>query len=130
VRPALTSQGDVVQVLMNGSSVRAMVSGPEVPGEGLPYQVRATTCTWTVTLSGATRRVPITIADFRTLDHLGVSYHVALVPGQRVPPDVLAPGQTVIFELRAVMPTGEGLVRWAPGGRQIVASWDFEVEID
>lgn len=107
-----------------------MVSGPMVPGEGLPYQSRTTTCTWTVTLSGATKNVPISIPDFSTLDHLGAVYHVALVAGQPAPPAVLAPGRTVTFELRAVMPTGEGLMRWAPSGQQIVASWDFEVEND
>jgi hypothetical protein len=36
----------------------------------------------------------------------------------------------VTFELRAVMPTGEGLMRWAPDAQQIVASWDFVVEND
>ena len=129
-RPALTSQGDSVQVVLADSSVRATVSGPVVPGEGLPYQSRATTCTWTVTLRGATKNVPITIADFSTLDHQGAVYHVALVAGQPVPPAVLTPGRAVTFELRAVMPTGEGLMRWAPTRQQIVASWDFEVEND
>jgi hypothetical protein len=129
-RPALTSQGDSVQVVLADSSVRATVSGPVVPGEGLPYQSRATTCTWTVTLGGASKNVPITIADFSTLDHRGAVYRLALVAGQSVPPSVLTPGRAVTFELRTVMTTGEGLMRWAPGGRRIVASWDFEVEND
>jgi hypothetical protein len=129
-RPALTSQGDSVQVVLADSSVRATVSGPVVPGEGLPYQSRATTCTWTVTLSDATRKMPIKIGDFSALDHRGAVYHVALVAGQPVPPAALSPGTTVAFELRTVMPTGEGLMRWAPAGQQIVASWDFEVEND
>jgi hypothetical protein len=129
-RPALTSQGDSVQVVLADSSVRATVSGPVVPGEGLPYQSRATTCTWTVTLSSATKKMPITIADFSTLDHRGAVYHVALVAGRPVPPAVLTPGRAVTFELRTVMPTGEGLMRWAPALQQVVASWDFEVEND
>ena len=33
------------------------------------------------------------------------------------------------FELRAVLPTGDGALRWAPAGKP-VASWDFNVEID
>jgi hypothetical protein len=129
-RPALTTQGDSVRVMLADSWVHAMVSGPQVPGEGLPYRTRATTCTWTVTLIGATKTMPITIADFDALGHLGTVFHVALVAGQPVPPAVLAPGRTVTFELRAVMPTGEGLMRWAPGGKQIKASWDFIVEND
>jgi len=116
--------------MMADSSVRATVSGPEVPGEGLPYQARATTCTWTVTLSGATKPLPIPVANFTALDPLGSVYQVALVRGRPEPPAVLAPGQGVTFELRAVMPTGEGLMRWAPAGRQIEASWDFVVEND
>jgi hypothetical protein len=52
------------------------------------------------------------------------------VPGQPLPPRVLRPGTRMSFELRAVMPTGEGLMRWAPDGRNIVAKWDFIVEND
>jgi hypothetical protein len=128
--PALTTQGDSVLVQLAGGSLTASVAGPEVPGEGLPYQTPATTCTWTVTLSAATTKVPIDVADFTSIDHLGAVYHATLVPGQPAPPAQLQTGQSTTFKLRAVMPTGEGLMRWAPGGQQIVASWDFEVEND
>jgi hypothetical protein len=129
-RPAITSEGDGVEVRLAGGSVLVKVTGPEVPGEGLPYQARATTCTWTVTLTGATRRVRITVGDFTTLDHVGAVYHPRPVPGQPALPPSIGPGQTVTFELRAVMLTGEGLMRWAPDGVHIVAKWDFEVEND
>jgi hypothetical protein len=129
-RPALTTEGDTVKVDLGGVSLMATVTGPEVPGEGLPYQAEATTCTWALTLSGATAPVPITVADFSTIDHLGAVYHPVPVPGRAQPPATLQPGQTARFELRAVMPTGEGLMRWAPAQQQIVASWDFEVEND
>jgi hypothetical protein len=128
--PALTTEGDSVRVQLADGVVLATVDGPVVPGEGLPYQTPATTCTWTVTLTGATRTLPIDLADFTSIDHLGAVYHATLVPGQPAPPAQLQPGQTTTFELRAVMPTGEGLMRWAPSGQQIVASWDFEVEND
>jgi hypothetical protein len=36
----------------------------------------------------------------------------------------------VSFRLRVVEATGEGLMRWAPNGRNIVAKWDFVVEND
>lgn len=117
-------------VRLPGGSVRATVSGPEVPGEGLPYQASATTCTWTVTLSGATHAVPIASTDFTTIDHLGGTYHPTFVAGQPIPPAILLPGASVSFELRAVMTVGEGLMRWAPGSPHLVASWDFEVEND
>ena len=129
-QPALTTEGDSVDVSLAGASVRAEVSGPVVPGEGLPVQQDATTCTWTITLSRATTRMPIDIAGFTSLDHLGAVYSMTGVTGQPPLPKSIGPGQTKRFELRAVMPTGEGLMRWAPDGKQIVASWDFEVEND
>jgi hypothetical protein len=127
--PALTVEGDSVKVEVDDASAIALVTGPVVPGEGLPFQAAATTCTWTVTLSGATAKIPIAVSDFSALDHLGVVYQVTAVPGSAGPPADLGPGQTATFELRTVMPSGEGLMRWAPAGEQ-VAAWDFEVEND
>ena len=129
-RPALTAEGDSVDVRLGGGTVRATVSGPVVPGEGLPVQTGATTCTWTVTLARATATVPIRLADFTTLDHLGAVYPTRLAPGSHTPPSRLTPGASVTFSLRTVMPTGEGLMRWTAGGPRTVASWDFEVEND
>jgi hypothetical protein len=127
--PAITSQGDSVHVRLADASLHATVTGPVVPGEGLPVVQEATTCTWTVTLTGATKAVPIRVGDFTAIDHLGKIYRPSLVPGQPHPPALLAPGAHATFELRAVMSAGEGLMRWAPAGT-IVASWDFEVEND
>ena len=129
-RPAVTSQGDPVKVVTPHWSVVAEVTGPEVPGEGLPYQSSFTTCTWTVTLSNATGDVPIAAANFDSTDYRGDVYKPQLVPGQPAPPKILRPGQTVSFELRAGEPVGEGLMRWAPIDGQIVAKWDFVVEND
>ena len=58
-RPALTNQGDGVEVKTAHWKALVTVSGPQVPGEGLPYQATATTCTWGVTMSGATGPVPV-----------------------------------------------------------------------
>ena len=129
-RPALTNQGDGVRVKTPQWTVLVTVTGPQVPGEGLPYQAPTTTCTWVVTMSGATGAVPVATADFTTIDDEGNVYRPAFVPGQPKPPRVLRPGQTISFELRAVEATGEGLMRWAPDGRNIVAKWDFVVEND
>jgi len=129
-KPALTTEGDSVRVKLAGGSVLASVTGPEVPGEGLPYQADATTCTWTVTLTGATTDIPISTRAFTSIDHLGAVYPAAFVPGQPKPPAVLKPGESTTFELRAVMAVGEGLMRWSPDGKHILASWDFEVEND
>jgi hypothetical protein len=129
-KPALTSEGDAVVVHSGTGSVVVTVSGPDVPGEGLPYQSPATTCTFHVTFASATTATPISIAAFNAIDHLGEVYQMTTVPAQPPIPASVAPGQSVTFELRAVMPTGEGLMRWAPDAQQIVASWDFVVEND
>jgi hypothetical protein len=129
-QPALTSQGDPVKVVTPHWSVIAAVTGPEVPGEGLPYQADFTTCTWIVTLSKATGDVPISAADFDSIDDRGDVYYPRFVPGQPVPPKILRPGRTVSFELRAGEAVGEGLMRWAPIDGRIVAKWDFVIEND
>ncbi|MDG3016819.1 hypothetical protein [Speluncibacter jeojiensis] len=130
LRPALVGEGEVVTVQLGEGTVTAQVTGPEVPGEGLPFQSPATTCTWTVTLGNAGAPTPIDPAGFTALDHFGHVYPVAEVVGRPAPPAALEPGRTVSFQVRAVLPTGEGLMRWAPNGRDIVVSWDFEVEND
>jgi hypothetical protein len=129
-RPALTNEGDGVEVKTPQWAVLVTVTGPQVPGEGLPYQAGADTCTWVVTMSGATAPVPVSAVDFTSIDDLGHVYRPYFVSGQPVPPPILRPGRTVSFELRVVEATGEGLMRWAPDGRNIVAKWDFVVEND
>jgi hypothetical protein len=129
-RPALTTEGDAVKVVQGSTSTLATVTGPEVPGEGLPVQTEATTCTWTVTISAGSAPATIAASQFTSIDHLGALYRPTFVDGQPTPPSVLAPHATTTFELRAVMQTGEGLMRWAPDGHDIVAEWDFEVEND
>jgi hypothetical protein len=129
-KPALTVEGEGVEVEAPGWSVRVVVSGPVVPGEGLPYQPPDTTCTWTVTMSDATGQVPISLADFNSIDHLGQIYHLTFVQGQPTPPSTLTPGRKISFGLRAYEAVGEGLMRWAPVDQKIVAMWDYEVEND
>jgi hypothetical protein len=129
-RPALTSEGDAVRARLAHGSVRITVSGPVVPGEGLPYQATADTATWTVTMSHASGTVPVSMKAFSTVDLLGATYHPRLVPGQPRPPATLRPGHEVRFELRVVMPVGEGMMRWAPVRHGLLATWDFVVEND
>jgi hypothetical protein len=129
-RPALTSEGEPVKVVTPHWSALVTVSGPEVPGEGLPYQTPATTCTWSVHVADLKGSVPISASSFDSIDHNGKTYHPALVAGQPAPPRALRSGGTSTFELRTVEPVGEGLIRWAPLGRHIVSKWDFVVEND
>ncbi len=128
--PGLTVEGDLVRVRTPSFSALVVVNGPVVPGEGLPVIQRFTTCTWTISLSQVHGSVPISVDDFDSIDHLQTVYKLALVPGQPPVPAALSTGQSLNFKVRAVMPTGEGLVRWAPDGDHIVAKWDFQVEND
>jgi hypothetical protein len=129
-RPALTTEGDAVRFGSGTAAALVTVAGPEVPGEGLPVQTGATTCTWTVTVVAGSQAVAIDPEDFSSSDHLGGVYALQLVAGQPALPTTVAPRTTVSFELRAVMVVGEGFIHWAPDGQHPVASWDFEVEND
>lgn len=129
-RPALTSQGDGVQVRLADSSVLATAAGPAVPVVGLPYRAPTATCTFTITLAGERGHVMIDVADFAAVDHLGRVYRLVAVPGHGPRSTTLGVGRTTTFEIRTVMPTGEGLLQWAPDGERVVASWDFTVETD
>ncbi|MGA2836990.1 MAG: hypothetical protein ABSF84_10375 [Acidimicrobiales bacterium] len=129
-RPALQIEGLPVDVRTKEFDVRVVVSGPIVPGEGLPDQPAATTCTWTVTMEDATADVPVSVADFHSVDHLGSVFLMGLVPGERPPPPVLHRGRTLTFQLRAYELVGEGMMQWAPDHRHVVAYWDYTVEND
>jgi hypothetical protein len=130
-RPALTVEGDAVDVrLAHGARLRATVTGPVVPGEGLPFQAEATTATFQVTFEAASTSVALALEQFHAVDHLGAVYALSPIPGQPGPPETVEPGRTVSFELRAVMVTGEGILQWAPDQQHPVATWDFVVEND
>src|SRR5580698_2338973 len=129
-KPALQIEGLPVAVATNAFHVRVTVRGPIVPGEGLPYQPDGTTCTWTVTMKDATSDVPVSVADFHSVDHLGAVFLMGLVPGERPLPSVLYPGQSLTFRLRAYELVGEGMMQWAPDHRHVVAYWDYTVEND
>jgi hypothetical protein len=129
-RPALQVEGLVVKVETPHFDVLVTVSGPIVPGEGLPVQHAATTCTWTVTMTGATGNVPVSLADFHSVDHLGSVFLLGLVPGEHAPPSTLHPHETLTFKLRAYQLVGEGIMQWAPDHRHVVANWDYTVEND
>ena len=129
-RPALQTEGLPVEAKTNTFHVTVTVSGPIVPGEGLPDQPAATTCTWTVTMKDASAAVPVSVADFHAVDHLGSVFPVGLVPGEHPPAPVLHPGQTLTFKLRAYELVGEGLMQWAPDHKHVVGNWDYTVEND
>ena len=129
-KPALQVEGLPVDARTKTFGVRITVSGPVVPGEGLPKQQPATTCTWTVTMKDATADVPVSLADFHAVDHLGSVDVLHLVPGAHPPPTVLHPGQTLTFQVQAYELVGQGTMQWAPDRTHVLANWDYAVEND
>ena len=90
---------------------------------GLRVRPVDTTCTWTVTVSHATAPVRLRASDFDALDHRGIAYRVAGLPGGPGVPAILEPGRTATFALRAAMPTGEGMMRWSAGTGEVLRRW-------
>ena len=129
-KPALQVEGLPIEAKTSAFHVRVTVSGPIVPGEGLPNQQAATTCTWTVTMKDATADVPVSVADFHSVDHLGSVFIMGLVPGEHAPPSVLHRGQALTFQLRSYELVGEGMMQWAPDHTHVVGDWDYTVEND
>lgn len=128
--PALTVEGDAVDVRLASSAASIAVTGPEVPGEGFPNQPESTTCTWTVVITGERGTTPFTLPDLTAIDHFGATYPLTIVAGQPSVPISISAGESATFQVRAIMRVGEGLMRWAPQGHDVLASWDFVVEND
>ncbi len=127
--PALTVAGDDVRIKTTKFSALAVVTGPTVPGEGLSYQPHYLTSTWTVHIWDVKGFIALSATDFDSLDHSDIQYQLHVPQGATMPNSV-STGQQVTFELRAVVPIGESLFRWAPNGHNIVAKWDNQVEND
>jgi hypothetical protein len=130
-RPWLAIEGDTVVVKLAHGSSRVTAVGPAVPAEG-QFPVPATSpCTFTVTLAKTTGTIPLNPTDFTIIDQLGhVDRPVVTVQGGDPLPSRAPTGRVLTLTLNAVLPTGNGTLRWAPGQGKAVVSWDFSVEID
>jgi hypothetical protein len=129
--PALAIQGDTVRVDLPGGQVLATVVGPAVPEEGQFPVPQTSKCTFTVTFTGATARIRLIPAAFTSIDEEGHVHGLRVTAqGGGSPARDVAPGQTVTLIMKAVLPTGDGQLRWMPTGSVAIASWDFDVEID
>jgi len=128
-KPVITVAGDVVEVKTPIFNARAVITGPQVPGEGYLYQPQAVVATWTVHIYHVKGTIPLAAADFDSIDYLGTEFGLLPPAGTTIPTSVSTGGH-VRFELRGDVPIGENLFRWAPNGRNIVAKWDNQVEND
>jgi hypothetical protein len=75
--------------------------------------------------------VPLRGGAFTIVDEDGQLHRPRVtVIGGGSPPSRVAPSHTVSLTLSAVLPTGNGQLRWASAGTRPIVSWDFDVEVD
>jgi hypothetical protein len=129
--PALSIQGEGISVDLGKATVLATAAGPSVPEEGKTPVPETSPCTFIVSFAHATGPIALQPGSFKFIDERGNirSGHVTAMNGGPAP-TVVSPGQTVALTIKAVLPTGDGALTWAPQGRRPIASWDFNVEID
>jgi hypothetical protein len=129
--PVLAIQGDTVSVAVGRARVRATAVGPAVPEEGRFPVPETSPCTFVVTFTRASTALPLRPGDFTLIDELHHVHHPRLTAlDGGAPPRRVAPGRTVSVKVRAVLPTGDGGLEWAPGTRRPLVAWDYVVEID
>ena len=114
--PALTIEGDYVEVRTPSFSVLAVVNGPVVPGEGLPDQMSFTTCTWTISLSHVVGPCPHFRRRLR--QHRPRRDRVQAVPCPRGAETALGPADRPTFEL-----PGPGHHAGRRGAHAVGARW-------
>ena len=126
--PAMSYPGSPVVVHVGSTSALVDVEGPSYPSTTKvgAEQVR---CTFTVTISRVTAPLSMRTASFSVLDGQGGLHPLATAPHHEAP-DRLEPGHTYTLSLVAVLPAGEGLLRYYPTTRGAVAAWDFTAETD
>ena len=128
--PQLSVQGEAVDVrLASGAQTLATASGPVVPPFVAPPPPTVT-ATFTVTLAKVDGSVPIRLRDFTVRDQEAGLIHPQYVVGETTPPSTASPSGSTTFTVTAVLPTGEGVLQWAPGGGAVLVAWDFTVEDD
>ncbi len=129
--PRLGIEGDTFWVQVGRARVMATAVGPQVPEEGQFLAPAASPCSFDVTFTRASGVIALTRQAFTVLDELG-QLHYLRVAGQGggAVPTEIRPGQNVTLITSAVLPTGNGTLRWSPGSARPIVSWDFDVEID
>lgn len=127
----LAIEGDTVAVHLPGGRVMMTAVGPDVPQEGKPPVPATSPCRFLVTFAAVHGSIPIASHAFSFLGEHGQVHGARLsVRGATPVPRRIVAGHPVTLILSAVLPTGNGQLRWSPLGGKPIASWDFEVEID
>jgi len=130
-RPRLAIEGDTVAVRLRSGRAMVTAVGPAVPEEGQSPVPATSPCTFTITLAAVRGSIPLASRDFTFLGEHGArnGARVTLRNGGRLPRRIVA-GRPVTLKVSAVLPVGNGQLRWTPSGARPTVSWDFDVEID
>jgi hypothetical protein len=128
--PQLGVEGDTMAVMASRGRVSATMVGPDDTIQGQYPPPKTTPCTFVLTLTNAQGTVPINPADFTILDEEGNLYHPKVSMAGGPPPSTAPINSQVILNIKEVLPTGSGQLRWAAGAAAPVALWDYSVEID
>jgi hypothetical protein len=127
--PAMSYAGAPVVVDVDDKgTVTANLQGPTYPA-GTKVGSVAVECTYRMVLSDASETVSLGTARFDVLDHEGAVHVLRPASGDPLSATV-QPGQTVTLDLVATVPSGEGLLRYAPDGTHAAAAWDYVAETD
>jgi hypothetical protein len=128
--PRLAIEGDTVAVHLPRGRVMMTAVGPQVPEEGRFPVPQTTPCRFAVTFASVHGSIPIDARAFSFLSEHGRVHRARVtLRGGGVPTRVAA-GHPVTLILSAVLPTGNGQLRWRPLSGRPIVSWDFDVEID
>jgi hypothetical protein len=129
--PQLGVEGDTMSVVLPNGRALATLVGPYDTTQGQYPPPETTLCTFILTLDHVNGTVPIEPADFTLVDELGHDYPPDVtVEGAPLPPTTASGGDRLTVKVSHVMPTGSGMISWAPGGGEPIASWDFSIEVD
>jgi hypothetical protein len=130
----LAIEGDTVSVRLARGRVMATVVGPALPSN-IPQaaqedDVETSPGTFTVTLASASGVVPLGAHAFTIIENGHILRARVSGIGGRPLPARVTPGGPVTLTLKAVLPEGDGSVRWAPAGGAPIVAWEFHVELD
>jgi hypothetical protein len=138
--PALSAiEGATVSVNLAHGRVLATAVGPAVPSSVSARVEKdddagseTALCTFTITLRAASGVVPINPTTFSLLDERGQlhPFRISAVGGGGALPSRVLPGRTVTLTIKTTLPEGEGALRWAPDGRNVIVGWVYGLELD
>jgi len=129
--PALGIEGDTIRIAVPGGQVVVTAVGPAVRASGRVPVPSSTRCTFTVTLTGVSGVVAVGADRWTVIDERGRVQVPRVIRAAGTPwAATVTTGRTVRYDLIADLPAGSGALAWAPSPGQVIATWNFAVEID